>query len=119
VLLRELLTNLLDNAVRYSGSGGQVTVRVATTPQNTVVLEVEDDGPGIAPDARQAVFERFYRLPDTPGNGCGLGLAIVAEIANRHGAQVSLHCGTAGRGTLARVEFGRLADTCQPPCAAL
>lgn len=115
VLLRELITNLLDNAVRYSGPDGHVTLRMVTTPKDTLLIEVEDDGPGIAPDERQSVFERFYRLPGTPGDGCGLGLAIVAEIADRHGAQVSLHPGTQGRGTLARVEFSRLADSDQLP----
>jgi len=118
VLLRELISNLLDNAVRYSGPGGHVTLRVVTTPQGTTLLEIEDDGPGIAPDERQSVFERFYRLPGTPGEGCGLGLAIVAEIARRHGAQVSLQAGAHGRGTLARVEFSGWVESFQQPAAA-
>jgi len=119
VLLGELISNLLDNAVRYSGPGGHVTLRVVATPRGTTLLEVEDDGPGIAPDERLRVFERFYRLPGTPGEGCGLGLAIVAEIARRHGAQVSLQAGAQGRGTLARVEFSGWVESFRQPAAPL
>ncbi len=70
-----------------------------------MVLEVADDGPGIAPDLRPKVFSRFYRIPGTPGAGCGLGLAIVAEIAERHGATVSLAAGADERCTVVRVAF--------------
>jgi two-component system sensor histidine kinase TctE len=68
-------------------------------------IEVEDDGPGIPKKERSRVRERFRRLPDSPGNGCGLGLAIVDEIAQAHDAVFSIEAGTDGRGTRARIEF--------------
>ncbi|MEO6322608.1 MAG: sensor histidine kinase [Polaromonas sp.] len=83
LLLREALSNLIDNALNYAGRGATVTVRVTQQPGQAVV-EVEDNGPGL-PDADLAqVFERFWRASELPG-GCGLGLSIVAEIALRHG----------------------------------
>jgi two-component system sensor histidine kinase TctE len=103
-LLREMLNNLLDNAVRYSQPGGQVTLRTARE-HSTIVLTVEDDGPGV-PDAERArVFERFYRVLGTGVDGCGLGLAIVREIAESHGATVTLSPGAEGRGTLVKLVF--------------
>jgi two-component system, OmpR family, sensor histidine kinase TctE len=89
LLLGEALHNLIDNAVRYAGSGSTVTLRVrrdANAPQASVVIEVEDNGPGLSPEHRERMFERFYRASDAPG-GAGLGLAIVQEIAQRHGGQ--------------------------------
>ncbi len=103
-LLRELIDNLVDNALRYTPAGGQVTVRVARD-DGAVRLEVEDTGPGIPPGERERVFERFHRIEGSPGDGCGLGLPIVAEIAHAHGAAVTLHDGAQGRGTLVRVRF--------------
>lgn len=103
-LLREMLNNLLDNAIRYTQPGGQVTVRV--TPDNDqVALSVEDTGPGIPESERQRVFERFYRVLGTGAEGCGLGLAIVSEIAHGHNAEVSLRPGANGGGTLVAVTF--------------
>jgi two-component system sensor histidine kinase TctE len=85
LLLQEALSNLLDNALLYAGAGAIVTVRVREqTPW--AILEVEDSGPGLPPADRERVFERFWRGSDAPG-GCGLGLAIVSEIAERHGGQ--------------------------------
>jgi two-component system sensor histidine kinase TctE len=87
LLLREALNNLLDNALNYAGAGAVVTLRV--TPQaDAVVLEVEDNGPGLAPAELTQVFERFWRASERPG-GCGLGLAIVAAIAQRHGGEAA------------------------------
>ena len=87
MLLREALSNLIDNAVRYAGAGTSVTLRVRTQAGH-VVLEVEDNGPGVPPQELARIFERFYRASDAPG-GAGLGLAIVQEIAFRHGGSVS------------------------------
>lgn len=87
-LLRELLNNLLDNAIRYGREHGQITVRI--TADTRPVLVVEDDGPGIPDSEADRIFERFYRPPGSPGDGCGLGLAIVKEIAEQHDAQVRL-----------------------------
>lgn len=84
VLLTELVTNLIDNAVRYGGTaGGCIVLRVTDAPP---ALAVEDDGPGIDPAERKRVFEPFYRAADAPPGGSGLGLAIVSEIARAHGA---------------------------------
>jgi signal transduction histidine kinase len=73
------------------------------------VLEVEDNGPGIPETEREKVFERFYRIAATGGEGCGLGLSIVSEIAERHSASVALSVPAEGRGTLVRAVFPRLA----------
>jgi two-component system sensor histidine kinase TctE len=91
VLLRELIRNLVDNALNYTPSGGTVTVRVVDDPfGQVVVLQVEDSGPGIPAAEREKVFQPFYRALGTNVDGSGLGLAIVAEIAAQHGAEVSL-----------------------------
>ncbi len=85
LLLREALNNLLDNALLYAGAASVVTLRVTET-DDAVVLEVEDNGPGLSPNDLGHVFERFWRASELPG-GCGLGLAIVHEITHRHGGQ--------------------------------
>ena len=103
-LLSELLSNLVDNALRYGRPGGRVTVHV--DPGAQPVLSVRDDGPGIAPAERTRIFERFYRPPGTPGEGCGLGLAIVDEIARLHGARVEVTNDPAGIGSCFAVTFG-------------
>ncbi len=105
LLLRELVNNLLDNAIRYTPAGGRVTARVATGTY--VILEIEDDGIGIDQDERERVFERFYRVLGTGTEGSGLGLAIVREIVELHAANVLLLPNPAGRGTVARVVFPR------------
>ncbi len=107
-LLKEMLNNLLDNAIRYTQPGGHVTARVASDARE-VTLAVEDDGPGIPVAEREQVFERFHRVLGTGAEGCGLGLAIVREIAQSHGAGVTLEGGANGAGTLMRVIFPRIA----------
>ncbi len=89
LMLRELLSNLIDNALRYTPAGGSVTVRVKVEGAHPV-LEVEDTGPGIAPAERSHVFERFYRILGNSAPGSGLGLAIVREIAQQHGAEIDI-----------------------------
>ncbi|MFC5480393.1 sensor histidine kinase [Massilia suwonensis] len=89
LMLRELLSNLIDNALRYTPAGGSVTVRVRRDG-DVALLEVEDTGPGIAPHERAHVFERFYRILGSSASGSGLGLAIVREIAGQHGAEVDI-----------------------------
>jgi two-component system sensor histidine kinase TctE len=103
-LLREMLGNLVQNALEYAGRGSEVTVR-SYTADGVPVLEVEDNGPGIALDERDRVFERFYRVTPAGGNGSGLGLAIVREIADGHGAKVDLLDPPNGTGLLVRVRF--------------
>lgn len=91
VMLRELLSNLIDNALRYTPSGGSVTVRVrANAVDEQAILEVEDTGPGIPPAERSHVFERFYRILGSNVEGSGLGLAIVREIAQQHDATIDI-----------------------------
>lgn len=89
VLLQELLVNLLDNALKYAGSGECITVRVQPLP-GRVRLVVDDSGPGIAPHERAGALRRFYRPPGQAVPGSGLGLAIVEEIAVRHGGSIGL-----------------------------
>jgi two-component system sensor histidine kinase TctE len=85
LLLREALSNLIDNALNYAGAGSEVTLSVQAK-DGLVLLEVADNGPGLSPEDLPHVFERFWRASSLPG-GCGLGLAIVAEIAQRHGGE--------------------------------
>jgi two-component system sensor histidine kinase TctE len=104
LLVRELIGNLVDNALRYAPRG-TITVRVARPGPAFVSLVVEDDGPGIPPEERGRVFDRFYRIRGTQGDGAGLGLAIVREIARRHGGTVSLADGAGGKGLRVEVRF--------------
>jgi two-component system sensor histidine kinase TctE len=87
LLLREMTKNLLDNALRYTPREGTVTVRVVAGGPD-LMLEVEDSGPGIPEAERELVFERFYRVLGTGVDGSGLGLPIVREIVELHGAAV-------------------------------
>ena len=104
VLLRELARNLIDNALRYTPSGGHVTCRVSAT-EVVCLLEVEDDGVGITEEQAKMVFERFYRVDDATTEGSGLGLAIVQEIAAQHESTATLRPNPSGCGTIARVVF--------------
>ncbi|MFZ5550796.1 MAG: sensor histidine kinase [Pseudomonadota bacterium] len=91
LLVRELIRNLVDNALQYTPEGGTVTVRVTPDPFGQVlVLQVEDNGPGIPEGERELVFQPFYRALGTNVDGSGLGLAIVREIADRHQASVTI-----------------------------
>ena len=118
LLLRELVRNLVDNALLYTPRGGAVTVRVIDDPFGQVaVLQVEDSGPGISPGEREQVFRPFYRSLGTGVDGSGLGLAIVREIATRHSAEITLEdadtrrrdlpaaAGESGPGALFTVRF--------------
>jgi two-component system OmpR family sensor kinase len=104
--LRVALGNLVDNAIRYTPTGGKVDVRVRTAGDE-VVAEVLDTGPGIPAEERERVFDRFYRGGAAAGSGSGLGLAIVREIARRHGATVELRDRDGGQGFCAGVRFKR------------
>jgi len=91
VLVRELIRNLVDNALQYTPAGGTVTVRLMPDPYGQVmVLQVEDTGPGIPEAEREQVFQPFYRALGTDVDGSGLGLAIVKEIADKHAATVAV-----------------------------
>jgi two-component system, OmpR family, sensor histidine kinase TctE len=108
-LLDDLLSNLVDNALKYTPAGGSVTVSCGTR-NNKAFLAVEDTGPGIPEPERQRVRQRFYRLPNSPGHGSGLGLAIVDEIARLYGAQASIDAGSDGRGTRVLVQFAEMSS---------
>ena len=89
LMVRELVRNLVDNALQYTPAGGSVTVRVVDDPfGQVVVLQVEDTGPGIAEAERELVLQPFYRALGTNVDGSGLGLAIVREIVQQHGAEL-------------------------------
>ncbi len=102
-LLSEVLSNLIDNALRYGNPGGHVTLIVEGGAQPQV--SVQDDGPGIPVEERTRVFERFYRLSHESSDGCGLGLSIVEEIARLHHAKVSVTSGPDDRGARFTVVF--------------
>ena len=103
-----LASNLLDNAVRYTPASGRIEVSVRREGSE-VVVEVADDGPGIAPAEHDRVFDRFYRAPGTPGSGTGLGLAIVRQAASLHGGSVQLGAGLDGRGLAVQVRLPAIA----------
>jgi two-component system sensor histidine kinase TctE len=105
--LTEALNNLIDNALRYTPPGGAATVRCGVRSAEPY-LSVEDSGPGIPDWARERVFERFFRLQGTPGEGAGLGLAIVRDVAEQHGARVAIE-GLSGSGTRVTLTFTAVA----------
>ena len=107
LMLHELVTNLVDNAIRYTPAGGQVTLRVLAL-EAAVVLEVEDTGVGVAEAEREKVFTPFYRSTssmESNQGGTGLGLAIVREVALLHRATIALSEGRDGRGLKVSISF--------------
>ncbi|QWP77734.1 two-component sensor histidine kinase [Lysobacter sp. K5869] len=86
-----LLRNLIDNAVRHAGADGQIAVSCATEADGAAVLRVADNGPGVATHDCERIFDRFYRAPGSPDGGSGIGLSLVARIAQTHGAKIE--CG--------------------------
>lgn len=108
-LLAEMFSNLLENAILYGSSkkGIQVKVELVDSPSNTIGVSVTDFGRGIPSSERERVFERFYRIPGTEHDGCGLGLSIVREIADIHHAFVRISEPKVG-GTRMDVVFPRI-----------
>jgi two-component system sensor histidine kinase TctE len=109
-LLRELVGNLIENAVRHGGPGVHVTVACGGG-EAAPMLEVADDGPGIPEDEQARVFDRFYRGSGAAPSGTGLGLAIVRDVAERHGAEITIESGRDARGCRFRIVFPPAAET--------
>ena len=107
LLFREMLGNLIRNAIAYAGEGAEVTVRVMKIG-STPILEVEDNGPGIAPEKRKLIRQRFARGDDNNQPGAGLGLSIVEEIAGLFGAKLDLMDADGEKGLKARISFPTL-----------
>jgi two-component system sensor histidine kinase QseC len=103
-MLRVLLRNLIDNAIRYTPQGGRVVVTI-THRAGRLTLAVCDDGPGISPELRALALERFHRLAGQDTEGSGLGLSIATRIAELHGAHLELDEGLDRRGLCVRVQF--------------
>jgi two-component system sensor histidine kinase TctE len=103
-LIDDLLSNLVDNALKYTPSGGTVTISTGSKNHKAFVA-VEDSGPGIPESDRHRVLQRFYRLPNSPGHGSGLGLAIVDEIARLYEGRLTIGAGPNGTGTQVLIEF--------------
>lgn len=106
--LHELVINLLDNAIRYTQPGGMVTAIVGLSPAGGIQLAVEDNGPGIRPEERERVFERFYRILGNSATGCGLGLAIVREICQSLNAEIRLLTPANGVGLRVEIDLPEL-----------
>ena len=109
--LRTAVSNILDNAIKYSGDNVDISVRVETPDEKRLVLQVRDRGVGIPANALKRVFKRFYRVPGRTSSqvkGTGLGLFIVRAIARSHGGRVSAHSAGWSRGTTITFELPRL-----------
>ena len=102
-----IVDNLVDNAIRYTPSGGHVAVSLGTS-KGALEFVVRDDGPGIAPGERDRVFGRFYRVPGSTAPGSGLGLAIVQRAARAHDASIRFDDGLAGSGIGVVVSLARM-----------
>ena len=106
----QIVTNLVGNAIRATGPGGAITLRVARSAagdDGMTEVTVADTGEGLAAADLERVFERFYRVLGSTESGSGLGLPIVREIAELHRAKVSLNPNPSGKGTIAQVVFPR------------
>jgi two-component system, OmpR family, sensor histidine kinase SenX3 len=110
--LRTAVSNILDNAIKYSGGHVDVSVSVETPDERRVVLRVRDRGIGIPPEELGRIFKRFYRVPGRSAaqvKGTGLGLFIVRSIAKAHGGRVFAESGGASGGTTVTMELPRSA----------
>ncbi len=110
--LRMLVRNLLDNAVKYTPEGGQVDLQIQRAADGALELVVEDSGPGIPPEHRERVMQRFVRETSDSAPGSGLGLAIVQAIAQAHGASVGLDASPRLGGLRVTVRFPGAVAAC-------
>lgn len=111
--LRLLITNLTDNAVRYTPENGRIRLSCGSDGQKSHIL-VSDDGPGIPVEERARVFDRFYRALGTKTSGTGLGLAIVKRIVEMHNGEISIEDGLDGKGAAFRIVLPRLGISLNP-----
>jgi two-component system sensor histidine kinase TctE len=103
IFVGEILSNVLDNSIRYGRAGGHISIRIKS---QSAQLEIEDDGPGIPPEEYDRVFERFYRSPrNLSQEGSGLGLSIVRALSHRMGAEVALGSPDQGTGLKVTIKF--------------
>jgi len=110
--LNQILTNLVDNAIKYTPEGGKIWIHSRVLPE-AHQLEVEDTGPGIPKEDRERIFERFYRVDKARSRdtgGAGLGLAIVKHLVELHGGRISVESGS-GKGSCFRVSFPLLSPS--------
>jgi two-component system OmpR family sensor kinase len=105
LVLRQALINLVDNAIKFTPEAGQVRIRIAETPQDAVV-DVIDSGPGISNDARERIFDRFYRANDANGSGTGLGLSLAKGAVEALGGHLTLE-NTSEKGSAFRISLPR------------
>lgn len=110
--IHELVSNLVDNAIKYTTSGGKVIVSL-TVANGCVTLDVRDTGCGIAEKDKERIFERFYRVEGAPPDGSGLGLAIVSDVASHHRAQIEVKSDCNGIGSTFKVIFPSKRERCQ------
>ncbi|WP_018609721.1 ATP-binding protein [Uliginosibacterium gangwonense] len=103
-LMRMLLRNLLDNAIRYSPAGSEVSLSITTHP-DAVVLDVADNGPGIPAEQRARIFDRFYRIVGSNEAGSGLGLSIAQRVADIHGGRIEALPNPVGHGSIFRINL--------------
>ena len=102
--LKLLVTNLTDNAIRYTQDNGRIRLCIRED-NHSAVNEVSDNGPGIAPEERERIFDRFYRALGTKAQGHGLGLAIVKRIVEIHHGEITVDDGLDGKGTTMRINL--------------
>jgi len=100
-----MLRNLVDNAIRYTPAGGQVTVSLDNPQPSRLTLRINDTGPGIPPEQREQIFERFYRGENQTILGSGLGLSIAQKVSQLHQIKIQLNDVPNGRGLCVRVDF--------------
>jgi heavy metal sensor kinase len=105
LVLRQALINLVDNAIKFTPAAGQVRIRITETPQDALV-EVIDSGPGISDEARDRIFDRFYRANDASGRGSGLGLSLAKGAVEALGGHLTL-TGTGPKGSAFRISIPR------------
>ena len=92
VRIEQVFANFLSNAVKYSPQGGTITLRARREGANQVRFAVQDEGPGVPKEARRKIFEKFYRVPESRGEGAGLGLSIAREIVLAHSGSIGVDC---------------------------